>query len=72
MTEKEIRLSQLESLKSGILSGDYYLTITNFDGRRISRTKYENENDLSIAYEKAILTWNKSAYVRKSIEFSFE
>lgn len=72
MTEKEIRVKQLEALKSGCTSPDYILEITSFDGRPISRKKYDNERDLVAAYYKAKSDWNQATYVHGIVAFNID
>lgn len=73
MTEKEIRIRQAENLKSnGIFPGRYYLTITSFDGRTISRKQFDNMDTLTKAYQTAKRDYNQYATVKKSIEFMID
>ena len=69
MTEKEKRIIQADELKTGIYAGRYYLTITTFDGRKISRKEYKTKEELNRAAALEKINYKHYATVTKTIEF---
>ena len=72
MTEKQKRLAQLETLKSGIFPGVYRVRVMSFDGRTIKTMVFDDDAACNDAYMQAVKDYRQSAYVSRTIEFILE
>lgn len=72
MTEKQKRIMQLESLKSGIFPGVYRVRVSSFDGLVIKSMVFEDEQQCNSAYAQLVRDYRGYAHISRTIEFTFE